>query len=74
MCVNNMDQHLDKIIVMKQNTLEALALCHSTVAHASVVKGAKTNDTNIDDDNASNMTEQSTEKNVNKTIWGRARK
>ena len=61
----NVNQHLDRIIVMKQNTLEALPLYQSTVTYASVVKGAKASNKNIDDDNVSNMTEQSIEKNEN---------
>jgi len=61
----NVNQHLNRIIAMKQNTLEALLLYQSTVTYASVVKGAKASNTNIDDDNVSNMTEQSIEKNAN---------
>ena len=57
----NVDQHLNRIIAMKQNTLETLPIYNSTVTYASVVKGKKT--TNEDEDNVSNMTDQTAEKN-----------
>ena len=53
------DQHLNKIIAMKQNTIQALPIYNSTVTYASVVKGTKT--PNEENDNVSNMTDQSTE-------------
>ena len=60
MYIENVDQHLSKIIAAKQSTLEALPLYHSTVTYASVVKGTKYS--NIEEDNVSNMTEPSNEK------------
>jgi len=53
------DQHLNKIIAMKQNTIQALPIYNSTVTYASVVKGTKT--PYEENDNVSNMTDQSTE-------------
>ena len=37
----NVDQHLNRIIAMKQTTLETLPIYNSTVTYASVVKGKK---------------------------------
>ena len=44
---------------MKQNMIQALPIYNSTVTYASVVKGTKTQ--NEENDNVSNMTDQSTE-------------
>ena len=46
---------------MKQTTLETLPIYNSTITYVSVVKGKKT--TNEDEDNVSNMTDQTAEKN-----------
>ena len=46
---------------MKQTTLETLPIYNSTVTYASVVKEKKT--MNEDEDNVSNMTDQTAEKN-----------
>ena len=69
MYVENVDQHLSKIIVVKQSTLEALPLYHSTVTYASVVKGTKYS--NVEEDNMSNMIEPSNEKRKHETDFSK---